>query len=140
MSDALGQLIESLESKQLPETILSQAFMGLEFGEMPKCPTDLIEQHVQRCVGRCFRATGHLWAAVCRYVVSLQISNFCAELTVEVIRHRSALRSTAPICYPRSLVDLFETSGVAHETHIEHAYSHFVRMPVIALLSANVRL
>jgi D-tagatose-1,6-bisphosphate aldolase subunit GatZ/KbaZ len=59
VSDALGQLIESLESKQLPETILSQSFMGLEFGEMPKCPTDLIEQHVQRCVGRYFKAAGH---------------------------------------------------------------------------------
>ncbi len=56
---ALRSLIQSLASSPMPETILSQAFMGLEFGEMPKCPNALIEQHVLRCVSRYFEAAGH---------------------------------------------------------------------------------
>jgi len=55
---ALDCLVENLAIEQVPETIASQAFMGLEFGEMPKSPNALIEHHVQRCVGRYFRATG----------------------------------------------------------------------------------
>jgi len=55
---ALKQLLASLGSVQLPETVISQTFMGLEFGSMSKDPKDLIKGHVQRCVGRYFEAAG----------------------------------------------------------------------------------
>ena len=59
ISAALTQLIENLQGIDLPETVVSQAFMGLEFGAMPKTPTDLINVQVQRCVQRYFAAAGH---------------------------------------------------------------------------------
>lgn len=59
VTTALDGLLKSLQSKPLPETLMSQAFMGLEFGEMPTTPIALIEQHVQRCVARYFKAAGH---------------------------------------------------------------------------------
>jgi len=43
----------------VPETVISQAFIGLEFGEMPDGPDALIELHVQRSVARYFAAAGH---------------------------------------------------------------------------------
>lgn len=59
VSAALTQLIDNLQNSDFPETIVSQAFMGLEFGDMPKNPTDLIDVQVQRCVQRYFSAAGH---------------------------------------------------------------------------------
>jgi D-tagatose-1,6-bisphosphate aldolase subunit GatZ/KbaZ len=56
---ALDGLIDSLKAKSAPETVISQAFMGLDFGEMPSCPNVLIEQHIQRCIARYFEAAGH---------------------------------------------------------------------------------
>ena len=58
VSAALSRLLESLTTKDLPETMLSQSFMGLEFGAMPDDPSALIEQHIQRCVARYFEAAG----------------------------------------------------------------------------------
>jgi len=49
---ALEQLIANLGSTELPETLVSQAFMGLDFGNMPTGPSALISQQVQRCVSR----------------------------------------------------------------------------------------
>ena len=59
VSAAVDRLVGSLSSNTLPETLLSQSFMGLEFGDMSNDPNELIEQHVQRCVGRYFEAAGH---------------------------------------------------------------------------------
>lgn len=56
---ALTRLVEGLRSTPVPATLVSQAFMGLEFGKMPSCPDGLIEHHVQRCVERYFTAAGH---------------------------------------------------------------------------------
>lgn len=55
---ALTRLIENLKAASVPETVVSQAFTGLDFGDMPTCPHRLIEHHVQRCVGRYFEAAG----------------------------------------------------------------------------------
>ncbi len=55
---ALTSLLNSLEVSPLPETLVSQAFMGLEFGEMPTDPETLIERHIQRCIARYFEAAG----------------------------------------------------------------------------------
>lgn len=55
---ALTSMLESLEMQHLPETLVSQAFMGLEFGEMPTDPETLIERHIQRCIARYFEAAG----------------------------------------------------------------------------------
>lgn len=60
VAQALDRLIENLGSIDLPETIVSQAFMGLDFGEMPRNPRDLIALHVQRCVSRYYDAAGQL--------------------------------------------------------------------------------
>ncbi|MEH6739067.1 MAG: class II D-tagatose-bisphosphate aldolase, non-catalytic subunit, partial [Sulfitobacter sp.] len=50
VSEALDGLIASLNANPAPETVTSQAFMGLEFGAIPNGPDALIEQHVQRCI------------------------------------------------------------------------------------------
>jgi D-tagatose-1,6-bisphosphate aldolase subunit GatZ/KbaZ len=59
VSAALSILIDNLKSKTIPETIVSQEFTGLEFGDMPNDPNDLIQQQVQRCIRRYFKASGH---------------------------------------------------------------------------------
>jgi D-tagatose-1,6-bisphosphate aldolase subunit GatZ/KbaZ len=55
---ALRMLLDNLGESQLPETLVSQAFMGLEFGEIATAPTRLINRHVQRCISRYFSAAG----------------------------------------------------------------------------------
>ncbi|MEP0208966.1 MAG: class II D-tagatose-bisphosphate aldolase, non-catalytic subunit [Paracoccaceae bacterium] len=57
---ALDGLIVSLKAKPIPQPLMSQAFMGLEFGEIPTCPDTLIEGHIQRCVRRYFEAAGYV--------------------------------------------------------------------------------
>ena len=59
VTTALNTLLQSLDKQPLSQTVVSQAFMGLEFGEMPSDATSLMEQHIQRCVGRYFDAAGH---------------------------------------------------------------------------------
>lgn len=54
----LETLLNNLKSNRAPETLISQAFTGLEFGDMSNDPLVLIERHVQRCVGRYFDAAG----------------------------------------------------------------------------------
>ena len=59
ISKSLNMLIANLEQVNLPESIVSQAFMGLDFGEVPETPLALIELHIQRCISRYFQAAGH---------------------------------------------------------------------------------
>lgn len=59
ISKSLDLLIANLSDVDLPETVLSQAFMGLDFGDMPTSATDLMAVQVQRCVARYFDAAGH---------------------------------------------------------------------------------
>ena len=59
ISKSLNRLIANLEQVNLPESIVSQAFMGLDFGEVPETPLALIELHIQRCISRYFKAAGH---------------------------------------------------------------------------------
>lgn len=61
ISKSLDLLIENLSNAYLPETVVSQAFTGLDFGNMPTKPTDLMALHIQRCVARYFSAAGHTW-------------------------------------------------------------------------------
>ena len=56
---ALEALFEFLSERPLPETMVSQAFMGLQFGEIPTDASSLVEQHTKRSVGRYFQAAGH---------------------------------------------------------------------------------
>ncbi|MEK9801186.1 MAG: class II D-tagatose-bisphosphate aldolase, non-catalytic subunit, partial [Alphaproteobacteria bacterium] len=58
VSAALQKLVASLRSEGLAETMISQSFMGLDFGAMPNDPAMLIDQHIQRCVARYFEAAG----------------------------------------------------------------------------------
>lgn len=58
ISKSLDLLIANLNGVDLPETVVSQAFMGLDFGAVPKSPTGLMSVHVQRCVARYFAAAG----------------------------------------------------------------------------------
>ncbi|MFK7878287.1 class II D-tagatose-bisphosphate aldolase non-catalytic subunit [Roseobacter sp.] len=60
VSSALDALIAFLTASPAPETLTSQAFLGLQFGEIPTCPKALIEQHIQRCIVRYFEAAGHI--------------------------------------------------------------------------------
>lgn len=59
IASALQKLIQNFEHTPPPETLTSQAFMGLEFGEMPGDPRLLLQHHVQRCIRRYFEAAGH---------------------------------------------------------------------------------
>lgn len=58
VAPALSKLLENLSDKKLPETLVSQSFMGLEFGDFPTSATQLMEDHINKCVGRYFRAAG----------------------------------------------------------------------------------
>ena len=52
------QLLKNLQDMSLPETLVSQAFMGLEFGEIPPSANHLVQNHINRCVSRYFAASG----------------------------------------------------------------------------------
>ncbi len=56
---ALSKLFRNLSGQSLPETLVSQSFMGFEFGEIPKDASFLMESHINRCVGRYFEAAGY---------------------------------------------------------------------------------
>lgn len=58
VSGALTKLFANLAGKRLPETLVSQSFMGLEFGEIPTRSDSLLEGHINRCVARYFKAAG----------------------------------------------------------------------------------
>lgn len=60
VSKALAKLFSNLSGARLPETIVSQSFMGLEFGEIPTDANILMENHINRCVGRYFEAAGYI--------------------------------------------------------------------------------
>jgi len=55
---ALQSLLHSLGSRSIPESLVSQAFNGMEFGEIHADPNELIENHVLRCVRRYYVAAG----------------------------------------------------------------------------------
>ena len=56
---ALESLLGNLGESALPETVVSQHFMGLDFGDVPTTAADLVNLHVQRCIGRYFKASGY---------------------------------------------------------------------------------
>ena len=58
IAEALDTLIANLKGADVSETIVSQYFTGLEFGDMPTDPDALISSHVQRCVQRYNQAAG----------------------------------------------------------------------------------
>lgn len=58
VSEALSKLLANLSERPLPETLVSQSFMGLEFGEIPTNADDLMAGHINRCVARYFKAAG----------------------------------------------------------------------------------
>lgn len=58
VSAALDRMIENLKSAELTETVVSQYFTGLEFGDIPTEPEALISRHVQRCIHRYYQAAG----------------------------------------------------------------------------------
>lgn len=60
VSAAVDKMISNLSKIQLPETLVSQYFNGLEFGEFPSTPEELIYRHVQRCISRYFKAAGQI--------------------------------------------------------------------------------
>ncbi len=56
---ALSKLFRNLSGQSLPETLVSQSFMGFEFGEIPIDANSLMESHINRCVVRYFEAAGY---------------------------------------------------------------------------------
>lgn len=59
VSAALSHLLTNLSAHALPETLVSQSFMGLEFGEIPTDANTLMQDHICRCVSRYFEAAGY---------------------------------------------------------------------------------
>ncbi len=55
---ALNLLLTSLSNETIPETLISQAFMGLEFGAIATDATTLLETHIERCISRYYSASG----------------------------------------------------------------------------------
>ncbi len=55
---ALQTMIANLQQITIPETMVSQAFMGLEFGNIPTDPNQLIQSHITRCISRYYQAAG----------------------------------------------------------------------------------
>lgn len=60
VATALTKLLENLSQAKLPETLVSQAFMGLDFGEIPANPASLINLQIQRCIARYFQAANQI--------------------------------------------------------------------------------
>jgi len=58
VSAAFTRLMANLAKQPLPETLVSQAFMGFDFGKIPTDATHLLEMHIQRCIERYFFAAG----------------------------------------------------------------------------------
>lgn len=58
VSEALNHLLRNLGSADLSETVVSQFFPGLEFGDIPTDPQILTASHVQRSVRRYVEAAG----------------------------------------------------------------------------------
>lgn len=58
IASALDTLLNTLSEEPLAETLVSQEFMGLEFGEISTDASHLLETHIQRCVERYFHAAG----------------------------------------------------------------------------------
>ena len=54
----LDTLINSEVLENMPETVVSQYFMGHEFGDIPKSASQLIESKITKCVARYYRAAG----------------------------------------------------------------------------------
>lgn len=59
VSAALNKLMSNLSGHKLPETLVSQSFMGLEFGDIPTDANVLMEDHINKCVRRYFAAAGY---------------------------------------------------------------------------------
>ena len=59
VSEALDKMIASLNARSFPETVVSQVFMELEFGDIATSPNILIERQVARCIVKYFKAAGH---------------------------------------------------------------------------------
>ncbi len=55
---ALKTLIQNLQHTAIPETMVSQTFLGLEFGDIPTDPDELIQSHITRCISRYYQAAG----------------------------------------------------------------------------------
>lgn len=58
VSAALTKLLDNLSNIRLPETLVSQSFMGLEFGNISTHAPQLLEDHINRCIARYFKAAG----------------------------------------------------------------------------------
>lgn len=58
IADALNALFKNLSGQPIPETVISQSFMGLEFGDFPNSIRGLLDGHIQRCVARYYQAAG----------------------------------------------------------------------------------
>ncbi|MAM11989.1 MAG: tagatose-bisphosphate aldolase [Rhizobiaceae bacterium] len=52
VAEALTAMMSTLSRKPLPQTLVSQSFMGLEFGKIATSPEKLVETHILRCVER----------------------------------------------------------------------------------------
>ena len=56
---SLSKLFYNLRSIKLPETVVSQSFMTLDFSDIPTEPSELIALQVGRCIDRYFAAAGY---------------------------------------------------------------------------------
>lgn len=55
---ALDRMIANLETRQVPETVISQFFPTRHFGELGATPRTLIADHITLCIDRYYQACG----------------------------------------------------------------------------------
>ena len=60
VNESLNSMFETLSDIAIPENLISQYFMGLEFGNFPSSAQGLIQTHVLKCVKRYYSACGML--------------------------------------------------------------------------------
>ena len=58
VAERLDTLINSKVLENMPETVVSQYFMGHDFGDTPNSASQLIESQITKCVARYYRAAG----------------------------------------------------------------------------------
>lgn len=60
VQEALEKLMSNLRSQAIPESYATQHFTGLEFGEIPSSPDELMHGHIEKAVSRYYQAAGFI--------------------------------------------------------------------------------
>lgn len=60
VQEALETLLNNLRSQAIPQSYATQHFTGLEFGEIPSSPDELMHGHIEKAISRYYKAAGFI--------------------------------------------------------------------------------